>query len=185
MDSFHFCLPALLGGPALSTGFCQTLRWNSLPHLRRSFAFHSRLRLFLESVCARHPAATHFSNSSPKNIPGSRQFSLHLVTDTRGLAGEVSNWPKILELTQVPVTLEAGPQRVEPPCQVMALPATAATVVATAFILDCPQGSLVLCTLGHNTQYPSLATVLPSEISLPWISYGLKILSGEFQKTAG
>lgn len=185
MDSFHFCLPALLGGPALSTGFCQTLRWNSLPHLRRSFAFHSRLRLFLEPVCARHPAATHFSNSSPKNIPGSRQFSLRLVTDTRGLAGEVSNWPKILELTQVPVTLEAGPQRVEPPCQVMDLPATAATVVATAFILDCPQGSLVLCTLGHNTQYPSLATVLPSEISLPWISYGLKILSGEFQKTAG
>lgn len=107
------------------------------------------------ACCARHPAATHFSNSSPKNIPRSRQFSLCLVTDTRGLAGEVSNWPKILELTQVPVTLEAGPQWVEPPCQVMAVPATAATVVATAFILDCPQGSLVLCTLGHNTQYPS------------------------------
>lgn len=67
------------------------------------------------------------------------------MSDTQGLASEVSNWPKILELTQVQVTLEAGPQWVEPTCQVMALPATAGTLVATAFILDCPQGSLVLC----------------------------------------
>ena len=81
-------------------GFCQTSRWNSLPHLRRPFTFHSCLRLLLESICARHPAATHFSNSSPQNIPRGRQSSLYFATDIRGLAGEISNWPKILELTQ-------------------------------------------------------------------------------------
>lgn len=41
-----------------------------------------------------------FSNSSPQNIPRGRQSSLHFDTDIRGLAGEISNWPKILELTR-------------------------------------------------------------------------------------